>query len=136
MEEEGIYEKATPQQETNGYKSATQDEDRYGASQHISDLKRDPELALSKLISLPVEIRSLEIINILLFNGHLEPFDPLNIIGQFIQHVLREAESVDESPSTGNGSSIDLAVHREQHDQARTAKLLVLFIKNLVRKGR
>jgi len=103
------------------------------------------------LTSQPISLASLETLNTLLSSGILPNagIDPAAVVRQYVQHGLRSLESSrgtfttaagfpedsSEGYASGGGDALTPPGSADRESRARTVKLLVLFIKNLIRKG-
>ncbi|PSN65865.1 hypothetical protein BS50DRAFT_588667 [Corynespora cassiicola Philippines] len=103
----------------------------------LSRLETEPEVATQELRHLPVELSYLDFLTTLLQEGTLLALsiDPAPIMSDYIQHALRLAEKMGQPPESSslNGNSEDIDRGREA--QARAVRLLLLFIRNLIRKA-
>ncbi|KAF2644081.1 hypothetical protein P280DRAFT_224411 [Massarina eburnea CBS 473.64] len=109
----------------------------------ISRLQTEPEVAIPELTHLPIELSSLDFLTTLLQEGTLQSLaiDPAPVISDYIQHALRLTEKMGEPPSSSspesssvNGGSEQVIDHGREA-QTRAVKLLLLFIRNLIRKA-
>ncbi|PVH94461.1 hypothetical protein DM02DRAFT_484216, partial [Periconia macrospinosa] len=113
----------------------------------LTRLKTSPETATPELTHLPIELSSLDFLTTLLQEQTLQShnIDPAPIISDYIQHALRLTEQMGESSSAGLASSAsaglgattsveDQLVDHGREAQTRAVKLLLLFIRNLIRK--
>ncbi|KAL6708522.1 hypothetical protein ACN47E_002503 [Coniothyrium glycines] len=111
-------------------------------------LTYEPNTALQELTRLPLELPFLDYLNELLQLGTLKShkIDPATIITGYIQHSLRIIERMGSLPSP-SGSDLRAMDDRAngvaagemiweygQEAQSRFVRLLLLFIKNLIRK--
>ncbi|KAF2199563.1 hypothetical protein GQ43DRAFT_473534 [Delitschia confertaspora ATCC 74209] len=117
-------------------------------------LETSPESAVEKLTHLPIELPFLDFLTTLLQENMLQntSIEPFPVVHDFIQHSLRLIEEMGESSSNtspepsisaptlglANGDVPEEFASETPHGrdaQARAVKLLLLFIRNLVRKG-
>ncbi|KAF1951227.1 hypothetical protein CC80DRAFT_425074 [Byssothecium circinans] len=109
----------------------------------ISRLQTEPEVAIPELTHLPIELSSLDFLTTLLQEGTLEALaiDSAPVISDYMQHALRLTEQMGEPPSPTEAGSSGLNDGSEQvadygrEAQTRAVKLLLLFIRNLIRKA-
>lgn len=165
LEEEGIYERAQSLEEDNeashgpstgkGKSTATEQSKLHNRQQWkqdiLSRLETDPDAAISELTHLPIDLSYLDFLTTLLQDRTFQQLsiEPSPVIRDYLQHALRLAEQMGEPPrTTASGSSnpfIDGANREfgEETDgidhgraaQVRAVKLLLLFIRNLIRKA-
>ena len=116
----------------------------------LDRLRSEPNTAIPELTHLPIELSYLDFLTTLLQEKTLESFsiESPPVISDYIQHALRLTETMgqppDSSTSTSSPSSRspDANGDSEQADptdrgreaQTRAVKLLLLFIKNVMRK--
>jgi hypothetical protein len=113
-----------------------------------SRLRNEPDTTLQEITRLPLELSFLDFLNELLTERTLEShgIDPAPIVTGYIQHSLRliemmesppPASSENSSPGDGtNGAAPDVTIWEYGKEaQIRSVRLLLLFIKNLIRKG-
>ncbi|KAF2000948.1 hypothetical protein P154DRAFT_554000 [Amniculicola lignicola CBS 123094] len=110
-------------------------------------LRDDLIAAVSELTHLPLELTYLDFLTTLLMDKTLEnlSIEPLPVVCDYIQHALRQVEHMVQSPrnestdpfadqravaSDGTGSGA-----QGRDAQIRGVKLLLLFIRNLVRRA-
>jgi hypothetical protein len=89
----------------------------------LQTLQTDPNAAIFAITRLPIALPYLDFLTTLLADRVLEShaIDPAPVVTQYIQHALR---------------SIEQAEHGDGKDaQTRYIRLLLLFIKSLIRKG-
>ncbi|KAF2470044.1 uncharacterized protein BDR25DRAFT_287657 [Lindgomyces ingoldianus] len=165
LEEEGIYERKhsakegkqpTTNQSFEVSKGSTVDKpklsDRELWDQNmLSRLESDPKSAISDLTHLPVELAHLDFLTTLLQERTLQQLsiEPSPIIREYIQHALRMAEQMGQPPGfvmvdsltpsfVGESGVIDdndIGIAHGRAAQIRAVKLLLLFIRNLIRKA-
>lgn len=108
----------------------------------ISKLAKQPHDAIFDITRLPITIPYLEFLTTLLTDHTLEKhnIETAPIVTQYIQHALRIVEAVEKPPSpsleadpNGNGHQPEAEYGKDA--QERYIQLLVLFIKNVIRKG-
>ncbi|KAF2798219.1 hypothetical protein K505DRAFT_233885 [Melanomma pulvis-pyrius CBS 109.77] len=162
LEEEGIYER-TPSpnqgQEVSRGPSAGTVQDTAPRRPKLSDfqqwkqevlsrLESEPETAIQELTHLPIGLSSLDFLTTLLQDNMLERFsiDPAPVVSDYIQHALRLTEHMGRPPGTadssfdgfsmpGTNGNVDEEVDHGREAQTRAVKLLLLFIRNLIRKA-
>lgn len=110
----------------------------------LDRLQTNPNTAIHELTHLPIELSYLDFLTTLLQERTLQSFsiDPAPVISDYIQHALRLTEQMGQPPSsssdpssTSNGAiSSEEVVDHGREAQARAVKLLLLFVKNLIRK--
>jgi len=113
-------------------------------------LPRHPDMAIQELTRLPLQLLHLDFLTKLLADHALEEhaIDPAPVITSYIQHSLRTIEMMGEPPPAsdqGRAATDSAARHLiadtnriweyGKEAQSRHVKLLLLFIKSLVRKG-
>ncbi|TKA71593.1 hypothetical protein B0A49_04726 [Cryomyces minteri] len=153
LEEEGIYEK-TPEleaedrnqlddvQETDTATTAadsfglepaarTRAEDKSKAP-HAEPFKHAP---LESLVDLPIDLPSLELINNRLSDQSLSADEASGFVRTYIQHSLRDIERRSKNVPTDDETITADTPYTDPDSQTRALKLLVLFIKNLIRKS-
>ncbi|KAH7132665.1 hypothetical protein B0J11DRAFT_428251 [Dendryphion nanum] len=114
----------------------------------LTRLAHEPESAVSDLTRLPLELTSLDFLTNLLQNQtlQLQSIEPSPVIHDFLQHSLRLIEqmgqpmeaNIADSFAMGSRGGFDGADDEIDHGrdaQTRAVKLLLLFIRNLVRKA-
>ncbi|KAJ4305723.1 hypothetical protein N0V90_001254 [Kalmusia sp. IMI 367209] len=155
LEEEGIYER-TPEPDggsqnsspkSNASEPAGKDASRSKLNEFqrwklgmLSRLETAPSAAIPELTHLPLELSSLDFLTTLLQEQTLQSFsiDPAPVIADFIQHALRLTEAMNQplppepqhGASPANGELMDTG----REAQIRAVKLLLLFMRNLLRK--
>ena len=155
LEDEGIYEKS-PARETAIPSSSAPHKERQKPNQALlSHLESSPTTAIPTLTHLPLDLPSLDLLTELLQTRTLErlSIDPIPVIRDYIQHSLRLVERMGlphdnfsaYSPFTIDGmegnETVDddyqtgTAPAHDREAQIRAVKLLLLFIRNLVRKA-
>ncbi|CAI6332838.1 unnamed protein product [Periconia digitata] len=164
LEEEDIYER-TPEppepqsQDTPGVSTTQPENDSISTANRPSKLsnfqqwkqdilfrlKTEPGVAIPELTHLPIELSSLDFLTTLLQENTLQScsIDPAPIISDYIQHALRLTEQMGEpSPAALTLSEPEqIHTHDDQfvdhgrEAQTRAVKLLLLFIRNLIRKA-
>jgi hypothetical protein len=104
----------------------------------LEKIKSRPNIAIPDLTHLPLTLPSLDYLTTLLVNRTLEnhAIDPATVITSYIQHALRLVEEMGGAPpipdsQLNNGSVMEYG----KEAQIRAVRLLLLFIKNLMRKG-
>ncbi|KAH6625143.1 hypothetical protein C7974DRAFT_195423 [Boeremia exigua] len=131
--------KSTPQNERRTQRPTLQE---WKASV-LSTLDQNPTLIFAQLTRLPIALPALEFLTNLVTNSTLAThnIDAKEVVLCFIQHALRLVEHMGQPPSinhqpppqTDIGVAVDDAHGRDA--QTRALRLLILFLKNLVRKG-
>lgn len=148
LEEEGIYER-TPEPElepdsdsSKSTASATPltDFQRWKRGL-LSRLATEPEHALAELTHLPLELSSLDFLTTLLQERTLQALDiePAPVIADFIQHALRTMEAMGrssgETGGAAEGEEQEVLLESGREAQTRGVRLLLLFMRNLIRKA-
>ncbi|KAJ4376177.1 hypothetical protein N0V83_001458 [Neocucurbitaria cava] len=103
-------------------------------------LNEQPDAAVQELTHLPLELPYLDFFTTLLTNRTLESLaiEPAPVITSYIQHSLRLIEKMAEPPTGAdvdgdtNGSNYRWEYGKEA--QSRLVRILLLFIKSLIRK--
>lgn len=110
-------------------------------------LQDDPNQAIFELTHLPIEISSLDYLTTLLTDRTLEKhsIDPDLVVTQYIQHALRTVERMEKAPASTpdefETSQVGLPMEFKseleygKEAQSRAVRLLLLFMKSLIRKG-
>ncbi|KAF2759143.1 hypothetical protein EJ05DRAFT_334334 [Pseudovirgaria hyperparasitica] len=120
------------------------DNTKEGILRRIKESSHPVETADKIIARLPVDLNTLELLTGLLQNGTLESLrvDSLNPIRNYIQHGLRHIEKMGQRqtviPDTSlyeSNDSIQEQGEVGREAQRRSVKLLVLFMRNLVRKA-
>ncbi|KAF1849393.1 uncharacterized protein K460DRAFT_354245 [Cucurbitaria berberidis CBS 394.84] len=146
LEEEGIYDK-TPEPKVATW-TRMQEHPRDNASKQwksdmLQKLKEQPDTAVQELTHLPLELSYLDFLTTLLTDRTLQSLsiDPAPVITTYIQHSLRLAEQMAGPPTdaTVDGHTdgpLDRSSIWEygKEAQSRAVRLLLLFIKSLIRK--
>ncbi|KAF2851831.1 hypothetical protein T440DRAFT_478340 [Plenodomus tracheiphilus IPT5] len=119
----------------------------------LANLSQNPSTAVHELTRLPLELPHLDFLTKLLTDRTLEShsIDPTPVILSYIQHSLRTIEKMSSppptldtaletlSPTTNGNSAGDsdgvVIIEYGKEAQSRCVKLLLLFIKSLIRKG-
>ena len=115
----------------------------------LARLESEPGVAIQELTHLPIGLSSLDFLTTLLQDRTLERFsiDPAPVISDYVQHALRLTEQMGEPPDTAGGDSfngisitgvngnLDEEIDHGREAQTRAVKLLLLFIRNLIRKA-
>ncbi|ORY13212.1 hypothetical protein BCR34DRAFT_481547 [Clohesyomyces aquaticus] len=155
LEEEGIYERTASSPVAQGKLKQAVDSsnsqplnDRQQWSQYmLSRMEMDPKSAVDELTHLPVELAYLDFLTTLVQNQTLQKLDiPASpVIRDYIQHALRLAEHMGEHPRAtpasvpeSSNSAVNGGAEDGEHGRAaqtRTIKLLLLFLRNLIRKA-
>ncbi|KAF2865537.1 hypothetical protein BDV95DRAFT_652543 [Massariosphaeria phaeospora] len=160
LEEEGIYEgtpapqrAAEPDRKDTSSSAPPRPKPKPSDSQHwkrdlLLRLQHDPAAAIPDLTHLPLELSSLDFLTTLLQDATLQrlSLDPAPLISDYIQHALRLTEAMGQPPppagssspsaSTASSSSVsDEDLDHGREAQTRAVKLLLLFMRNLVRKA-
>ncbi|KAJ8109730.1 hypothetical protein OPT61_g7247 [Boeremia exigua] len=109
----------------------------------LSQMAHDPSAVLAELTRLPIALPALEFLTNLVTNSTLSThnINAKEVVLCFIQHALRLVEHMGQPagmhhpapPQTDIGIVVDDEHGREA--QSRALRLLILFLKNLVRKG-
>jgi hypothetical protein len=157
LEEEDIYERTleplSPQDHTpnndNGAASYPGPRQKLSDFQQwkqdlISRLGTSPSTAIPELTHLPIELSTLDFLTTLLQDRTLQTLaiDPAPVISDYIQHALRLTEKMGQPPDddVSGSSSLDSGIgdlgggDHGREAQTRAVKLLLLFVKNLIRK--
>lgn len=146
LEEEGIYDK-TPEPEIPAGKRK-KDQPRNNASKQwkkdmLQKLEEQPDATVQELTHLPLELSYLDFLTTLLTDRTLESLaiDPAPVITSYIQHSLRLVEQMAEPPTDADvDRDADGSANRNsiweygKEAQSRAVRLLLLFIKSLIRK--
>jgi hypothetical protein len=163
LEEEGIYEKKpsdvlepAPEPPLGKGKAAITEQPKLTSRQQwkqdiLGRLEHDRDSAISELTHLPIELSYLDFLTTLLQDQILQQFsiEPDPVIRDYLQHALRLAEEMGQPPGSGsgsvedgssggtNGGSMETAdgIDHGRTAQVRAVKLLLLFIRNLIRKA-
>lgn len=150
LEEEGIYEQTpppiTPAGASNGSGPAGTSEMARPQLNSFQQWKQDvlqrlhtaPASAIPELTRLPVELAYLDFLTTLLQEKTLEAcaIDPAPVISDYIQHALRLAEQMGLPPDEDAGATAgEELLDRGREAQTRAVKLLLLFMRNLIRKA-
>lgn len=147
LEEEGIYERCSSSQKSWVPDNTPARERPSGKEAILLQLEASPESAISTLTHLPIDLQSLDLLTTLVQTRALEKLsiETRNVIRNYIQHGLRLIERMGLPPSAVDGNDVDgRAPDEEQTDsslsydreaQIRAVKLLLLFIRNLIRKA-
>jgi hypothetical protein len=115
----------------------------------ISDIEKylriEPVEIIRLLTRLPLDIPSLDLLTKLNESDILDNAgaDTVHITREYVQHCLREIEKMgQDSSNSSNTSNVSANPSEEssepargREEQSRAVRLLVMFIKNLVRKG-
>ncbi|OAG09637.1 uncharacterized protein CC84DRAFT_1069304, partial [Paraphaeosphaeria sporulosa] len=144
LEEEGIYER-TPEPDSDSPEStSTASDNKLNEFQRwklgmLSRLETEPEHAVAELTHLPLELSSLDFLTTLLQEHTLQALniEPAPVIADFIQHALRMTEQMGRGPGeTGAAESEpEPMLESGREAQTRAVKLLLLFMRNLIRKA-
>ncbi|KAL9080702.1 MAG: hypothetical protein Q9157_000589 [Trypethelium eluteriae] len=136
LEEEGIYEPRTSVKTTQGngeLETGMVYQNKHAFGEDLQyELKQNPPAALDRLRALPVDLRSLELINSLLFSGVLDDYDPPGLMQDYIQHALRYVEQIGLEDTGADGQGPVISANGRKEDQIRAIKLLILFVRNLL----
>ncbi|KAJ4987695.1 hypothetical protein SVAN01_06862 [Stagonosporopsis vannaccii] len=149
LEEEGIYEpsavQSTPAPSVPGVThDSTHVTDRVEWKDSImSTMTSDPSHVFAELTHLPIAIPALEFLTNLVTTFTLEKhnIDPKEVVLCFVQHALRLVEHMGQSATINHQppvqTDIGIVVDDEhgREAQSRALRLLILFLKNLDRKG-
>lgn len=112
-----------------------QSNERLTAEEIIGMSRKEPDQAQQMLVNLPIDLASMEIINGVLASGQANLENPV-IACNYIQHGLRKLEDSSSDGSTGtNDSEEPYSPSLDPEERKRKVKLLVLFIRNLIRRG-
>ena len=151
LQDEGIYERnPEPDQDDssqpiqNNSKGKGKDDPK-DKSNPLPDESISPEQQVRQLARLPVDLPSLEILNLMLTSGTLAQLvpDPVSVIRDYIQHGLRtvermgqddgaEPDTLDFAAPETSGDDRKYPDERGREAQMRTVRLLVLFVRNLI----
>ncbi|KAF1965949.1 hypothetical protein BU23DRAFT_487950 [Bimuria novae-zelandiae CBS 107.79] len=149
LEEEGIYER-TPSPDGDSPTSTASEPSKPAAGKLnefqrwkmglLSRLETEPALAISELTHLPIELSSLDFLTTLLQEQTLQSLgiEPAPVIADFIQHVLRLTEQMGQPDSSDMLEGVldnERLVESGREAQTRAVKLLLLFMRNLIRKA-
>ncbi|KAF2262826.1 hypothetical protein CC78DRAFT_297533 [Lojkania enalia] len=157
LEEEGVYERGSSVDEDSklSHKQSTETMDKVADKPKLSNkqqwnqemmlrLEQEPEVAVPELTHLPIELLYLDFLTTLLQDKTLQrlSIEPAPVIHDYIQHALRIVEQMGQPPgpssvepsSAWNGQDTEIVGHGRDA-QARAVKLLLLFIRNLIRKA-
>lgn len=109
----------------------------------LLNLEINPTLAIDQLTHLPIAIAALDFLTTLITGSKIRThgINPKQIVLSFVQHALRIIEytgqppnpAIDPPPETDIGMSTDFGHGRDA--QSRAIRLLLLFLKNLMRRG-
>ncbi|KAF2652787.1 hypothetical protein K491DRAFT_32257 [Lophiostoma macrostomum CBS 122681] len=159
LEEEGIYETKpsdarapAPEPTVEKGKGALTEQAKLNSRQQwkqdiLGRLENDRDSAVSELTHLPIELSHLDFLTTLLQDQILQQFsiEPDPVIRDYLQHALRLAEEMGQPPGSvenvsSEGTNGVLMEATDGTDYGRTAqvravKLLLLFIRNLIRKA-
>jgi hypothetical protein len=147
LEEEGIYER-TPEPEGDSPESVAATRAKLGASKlneferwklgMLSRLETEPEHAIPELTHLPLELSSLDFLTTLLQEHTLQVLniEPAPVIADYIQHALRMMEHMGRSTGETGAAEAepDVLLESGPEAQTRAVKLLLLFMRSLIRK--
>ena len=145
LEEEGIYD-STPEPESDSPKSTASEPAKHGAGKlnefqrwklgMLSRLETEPENAVPELTHLPIELSSLDFLTTLLQEKTLQSLniEPAPVIADYIQHALRLMEQMGRPGETG-AAEAEVLLESGREAQTRAVKLLLLFMRNLIRKA-
>lgn len=161
LEEEGVYDQSTvgngtavPPPTEPKLKDKDKPIDRLTNAQKwkqnmITNLHSSPESTISALTHMPIDLPALDLLTTLLQERRLEELsiEPSPVIHQYMQQALRQVEDMTQPLSTNFSESGELPVQdtvgsgndREREHgraaQSRAINLLLLFMKNLIRKA-
>jgi hypothetical protein len=160
LEDEGIYERSQNHHVTQSQQDSTQlesggelpnpilnktPESGYSSKKSITEsLQENPENGYQLLTHLPLDLPSLDFLTTMLQDQlyYALNVDPVSVIRDYIQHSLRTIERMDNydpinnpSPSAPDFGEATSEEQRGREAQIRAVKLLVLFLRNLVRKA-
>ncbi|KAF2451984.1 hypothetical protein P171DRAFT_493645 [Karstenula rhodostoma CBS 690.94] len=140
LEEEGIYER-TPEPESDSPKSTASDtklnEFQRWKLGMLSRLETEPEHAVAELTHLPLELSSLDFLTTLLQEHTLQGLniEPAPVIADYIQHALRMMEQMGRGPGETGAAEPEVMLETGREAQTRAVKLLLLFMRSLIRKA-
>lgn len=146
LEEEGIYER-TPEPEGDSPKSTASETAKHGTGKLnefqrwklgvLSRLETEPEHAIPELTHLPIELSSLDFLTTLLQEETLQSLniEPAPVIADYIQHALRLMEQMGRPPGETGPAEAEVLLESGREAQTRAVKLLLLFMRNLIRKA-
>lgn len=149
LEEEGIYER-TPEPDGDSHPSTASEPAEHGTGKlnefqrwklgMLSRLEIEPAQAIPELTHLPLELSSLDFLTTLLQEQTLQSLniEPAPVIADYIQHALRLMEQMGQpgaSPLVGPESESEGLLEGGREAQTRAVKLLLLFMRNLIRKA-
>ncbi|KAF9739190.1 hypothetical protein PMIN06_009228 [Paraphaeosphaeria minitans] len=142
LEDEGIYER-TPEPDSDSPKStSTASDTKLNEFQRwklamLSRLETEPEHAVAELTHLPLELSSLDCLTTLLQERTLQALniEPAPVIADFIQHALRMMEQMGRGPGETGAAEPEPMLQSGREAQTRAVKLLLLFMRNLIRKA-
>lgn len=163
LEEEGIYERSSSEKEEVSAQDQHLEESKGAAASQpklnnrqqwkqniLAQLEDDPSVAIPELTHLPIELSYLDFLTTLLQDRTLQRFsiEPSPIIRDYLQHALRLAEQMGRPPAptaagpseisdgvNGGPSEVVDGVDHGRAAQVRAVKLLLLFIRSLIRKA-
>jgi hypothetical protein len=163
LEEEGIYEKTpSPGQDQAGSqresvetvqntppRRAKLSDFQQWKQEVMARLETEPGVAIQELTHMSIGLSSLDFLTTLLQDKILERFsiDIAPVISDYIQHALRLTEQMGQPPETasdgsfdrfssiGTNGNLDENIDHGREAQIRAVKLLLLFIRNLIRKA-
>ncbi|KAF2689152.1 hypothetical protein K458DRAFT_291239 [Lentithecium fluviatile CBS 122367] len=110
----------------------------------LDKLQHSPNTAIPELTHLPIELSYLDFLTTLLQEKTLESFaiESPPIISDYIQHALRLTEKMGLPPDastsatlSGTNEEAEGVLNRGREAQTRAVKLLLLFIRNMIRKA-
>jgi hypothetical protein len=154
LEDEGIYERRAESQPVAPGPSTQHTEQEHTSPVDalqkqkydiLQMLNKQPESAIFALTRLPIAIPYLDFLTTLLADFTLEKYniDPAPIVTQYIQHSLRSIERAERPASASSQPELGVNGQAEHNGgmeygkdaQTQYVRLLLLFIKSLIRKG-
>lgn len=113
----------------------------------LSRLETEPDAAIPELTHLPIELSYLDFLTTLLQERTLQSLaiEPAPVIADYLQHALRLTEQMGQPPDLSGASALNgeeeggreplVVVDHGREAQTRAVRLLLLFIRNLIRKA-
>ena len=146
LEEEGIYERTLGSEGDSP--ASTASEPSKPATSKLNEFQRwklgvlsrletEPALAIPELTHLPIELSSLDFLTTLLQDQTLPQLniEPAPVIADYIQHALRLTEQMGQPPGLDSPEGTrEGLLESGREAQTRAVRLLLLFMRNLIRK--
>ncbi|KAF2740265.1 hypothetical protein EJ04DRAFT_425427 [Polyplosphaeria fusca] len=110
-------------------------------------LEKEPDVAVNDIQHLPIDLKYLDFLTTLLQDEVLQRMyiDPSTVINGYVQHALRLVEKMGEPPgvaAVGPSNTInggldegDAGMELGREAQSRAVKLMLLFMRNVIRKA-